>query len=246
MTNDRALSLLVYGPSKSGKSTLFLTSPGPRLFLDVESAARFLPTKKVYWNPLHDPPPQDDGTWETAIVTVNSLDAAKKALDVLKSGKHPFKSVALDSISELQAKAQESIVGRVQMKMQDWGRLLNEISFFGRDLRDLTTHHSNPLEIVYITATERVDHYEGAPDRHKPYLQGQAGSQLPYWFDVTGYLYPVSLKNAEGKLIKARNLLVSSNPNFEAGNRIPTLAEVEAIPNPNFTELLDTIFGAGA
>ena len=50
--SDRALSVLVYGDSKSGKTTLAMTAPEPRLLLDVEAASRFVQAKKVHWNPL--------------------------------------------------------------------------------------------------------------------------------------------------------------------------------------------------
>ena len=40
--SDRALTVLVHGPSKAGKTTFANTAPYPRLLLDVESASRFL------------------------------------------------------------------------------------------------------------------------------------------------------------------------------------------------------------
>lgn len=242
--SDRALSLLVYGGSKSGKSTLFLSSPAPRLLLDAESAARFLQTRKIHWNPMDgSAPPSHDGTWDTCVVEIDSYDVGVKALEWLKRGQHPFKSVCLDSISEFQVKAQEGVAGRSKLRVQDWGELFNKVAFFGRDMRDLTTHRSNPLEIVYITATERISYSEDAPEQHRPYLQGQVGSQVPFWYDVCGYMYTTQSKNSEGKMVRTRNLLIGDAPNFEAGNRIPTLNDVDAIPNPNLTELLDAVFG---
>lgn len=241
MTTDKALSLLVYGPPKSGKTTLAMTGPAPRLLLDVEKAARFLKTKKVYWNPMDgSAPPKHDGTWDTCVVTVHDFQTATKAFDWLRSGKHEFNTVILDSISELQVKAQEDVNGRSKMQTQHWGELLSKISFFGRDLRDLSTHPIRPVECVIITATERIDKDDkGNVVVHRPFLQGGAASQIPYWFDVCGYYY-ITKSRENGEMVETRNLLISNHPQYIAGNRVPGLPEV--LYNPNIKKVIDKIF----
>lgn len=235
--SDRALSMLVYSESKVGKTTLAMTTPAPRLLLDVESASRFVKSKKVYWNPMDgSAPPKYDGTWETCVVNVHSFDVALKAFEWLKAGKHPFSSVLLDSISELQVKALEEISGRGKMQTQHWGELLNKVSFYGRDLRDLTTNPVKPIEAVVIIATNIVK-----DNKHQPYLQGQIASQVPFWYDVCGYYYLNQEQDAEGNMVQSRNLLIDKHPEYEAGNRVPGLPSV--IANPNISELLDAIFG---
>lgn len=234
MTVDRALSVLVHGHSKVGKTTFANTAPYPRLLLDVEAASRFLQCEKVYWDPMTDAPPAADGTWDTCIVRVTDFTTALKAYEWLKSGKHPFRSVILDSISELQVKAQELVAGRNQMKTQDWGSLLAKMAFFSRDLRDLTVQ-KNPLEAVVITAMSRE--VEGVL---KPYLQGQIASQVPYWFDVTSYLFLDQAQDENGNWHVVRKLLTDKNPQFEAGNRVPGLPII--IENPTIVGMLDTVF----
>lgn len=236
MSEDRAASFLVHGPTKVGKSTFSNTGPSPVLFLDVEKAARFLKGRKKRWNPLTDAPPAADGSWDICVVNVDSWEKAIKAYEWLKSGKHPFKSVVLDSISELQAKAQEFIVGRNQMKTQDWGTLLSKMAFFCRDLRDLTTMENGTIEAVVITAMSRE--VEGV---FKPYLQGQIAAQVSYWFDVTGYLYVEQVPDENGVVHEVRKLLTGKHPQFESGNRIPDLPYI--IDNPNITTILDNVFG---
>jgi len=232
--SDRSLSVLTHGHSKVGKTTFANTAPYPRLLLDVEAASRFLQCKKVYWDPTADAPPVADGSWETCVVRVTDFNAALKAYEWLKSGRHPFKSVILDSISELQAKAQELVAGRNQMKTQDWGALLSKMAFFCRDLRDLTTG-ANPLEAVIITAMSRE--VDGVL---KPYLQGQIASQIPYWFDVTSYIFIDQIQNEAGEWVTVRKLLTDKNPQFEAGNRVPGLPII--IDNPSVVGLLDLAF----
>lgn len=238
--SDRALSVLVHGHSGAGKSTLGISAPTPQLFLDVEAGARFLPTRKVRWNPAAgEEPPVADGTWDTAVVTVGTFQDAIKAYEWLKSGKHPFRSVILDSISELQAKAQEEVAGRNQMKTQDWGQLLSKIAFFCRDLRDLTTHPVKPLEAVVVTAMSRTT--DGVT---KPYLQGQVASQVPYWFDISSYLFVDQVANETGEVVNVRKLLTTTHPEYEAKSRVPNLPGI--IDNPNVSVMLDNIFGPEA
>ena len=69
---NRSLSMLIYGPSKAGKTTLAVTAPYPRLYLDVESAARFLPIIPKLWDPVREEPPVADGTWDTCVVSVRA------------------------------------------------------------------------------------------------------------------------------------------------------------------------------
>src|SRR5688572_5136732 len=74
LVSDRALSVLVHGHSKVGKTTFAATAPYPRLLLDVEAASRFLPVVKTVWDPSQGPPPAADGTWDTCIVYVRDYN----------------------------------------------------------------------------------------------------------------------------------------------------------------------------
>lgn len=237
--SDRSLSFLIHGGAGSGKTTFATTGPKPLLLLDVEMASRFVKAeiKKIKWNPLTDAPPVDDGTWDICVVTVDEYTKAEKAYEWLKSRNHPFKTVVVDSISELQAKAIENIKGRQQLQTQDWGKLLSRIAFFCRDLRDLTGDDENIIEAVVITAMSKQD-----GDMLKPYLQGQVSAQIPYWLDITGYLYVIQEANTvTGELTDVRNLLVGRHANFEAKSRVPGLPNV--IQAPNISVMLDNIFG---
>jgi hypothetical protein len=235
--SDRALSILVHGLAGAGKTTFASTAPKPLLLLDVEMAARFIRGRKIKWNPLTEAPPVHDGTWDICVVSVDVFDKAQKAYEYLKSGRHPFKSVVVDSISELQSKAVEKIKGRQQLQTQDWGKLLSSMSFFCRDLRDLTGDDDQIIEAVIITAMSRD--YDGII---KPYLQGQIASQVPYWMDITGYLYVQQVADpATGEIKDTRNLLVGNHPNYEAKSRVPGLPTV--IESPNVEIMLNNIFG---
>ncbi len=238
--SDRALSILVHGASKVGKTSFAATAPYPRLLLDVESASRFLHVQRKIWNPNEGPPPEADGTWDTCIVYVREYEDVLRVYQWLQVGQHQFKSLILDSISELQVRLREKLAGRGQMQMQQWGELLTNLAGMMRDFRDLTMHPVNPLEAVVLTAmtTQRDGMY-------KPYLQGQLATVIPYFFDVTGYLYvdQVRPEDPTAEPYEVRRLLTRKHELFEAGERVQGRLPA-VVDHPNIETMLDTIFGA--
>ncbi len=236
--SDRALSFLIHGPSKVGKSTLAVTAPYPRLYLDVESASRFLPIHGKEWNPLLDPPPFPDGTWDTCVVYVRDYDTVLKVYEWLQVGNHQFKSLIIDSISELQIRLQDKVAGRGQMQMQQWGEMLRSLSGLLRDIRDLTMHPTNPLEAIVLTSM--THHKDG---KWRPYLQGQVAATAPYLFDVVGYLYvdQVPSENPELPPTEQRFLMTASHPEYESGERVG--GKIDGyLRNPNIEEMLNAVF----
>ena len=104
----RTLSMLIHVPRKAGKSTLAATAPGPRLLLDAEHGHKFLDLKIRYWDP-HQDPPELDGSWDTCVVVVRNYDDVLQVYRWLPSGRHPFKSLIMDSITEIQAKCVDEL-----------------------------------------------------------------------------------------------------------------------------------------
>lgn len=234
---DRALSLLVHASSKTGKSTLSTTTPAPRVYCDVESAARFLEAegriKAIKWDP-DNPPPVYDGTWDTAVVATRDFDTVAKVYKWLNGGDHPFKSLIIDSISELQFRVVDNLTGRRQPTMQQWGSVYRDVGGFVRDIRDLTMHPVRPLEAVVIVAmTRQID------NRYVPWCQGQLQAVLPFLLDATTYLF-VDTDPETGEPV--RKLLTQPTPDFEAGNRIGNKWPV-VIENPNIEQMITDVFG---
>lgn len=240
----RSLSLLVHGLSKTGKTWLGDTAPAPRCVLDAEGGNRFTASRKVYWDPTQSAPPAADGTWDTCVVLVRDFQTIQQAYQWFAAGQHPFRSVIVDSISEVQQRCVDSLVGTDPMKMQNWGDLLRQMSDLVRKLRDLTIHPSNPLEaIVIIAMTRKVD-----GERYVPYVQGQLATTLPYYIDVTGYFF-----TEQGPDGLVRRLLVAPHPQFEAGDRTGRLGDLDElgrptgiVTHPNVELMLEQIYGTRA
>ena len=233
--SKRGISILIHGPAKVGKSTLADTSPAPRLFLDVESGGSdFTLSKKTYWDPKKDKPPVPDGTWDTAVVYVRDYEDINRAYEWLNSGKHPFRSVILDSISESQVRATDKITGGGEMDLKKWGVLLREVGGSARKFRDLVTHPVKPLEAVVIVA---MTHQRNGTGNWTPFVQGQLRVSLPYLYDLLAYLgEPV--RNPDGSM--SRRLLTGPAPGYDAGGRFDSWLP-HVIDNPNITDMLQRI-----
>lgn len=243
--------MLIHGPSKAGKSLLAASTPAPRLYLDVEMAARFLPLRAVVWDPRM-PPPTPSPEWDTAVVPVRTWADAVAAVKWLTSGKHSFISASLDSVSELQQRYLESIAGRGSVQVQQWGSALREVAGMIRDLRDLTQHPTNPLQAVVVTAMTKV----AADGRYVPHLQGQLRDSVPYFMDITAFIDNVPGPNG----VEERRLYTRKTPKYLAGERVggrippiltlpdvsgSTLEEV-ASKNITFQALIATVYAGTA
>lgn len=240
---NASLSIIIHGNSKAGKSYLSATAPGPRLLLDAEHGHKFLPIKIKYWNPATEEPPVPDGTWDTAVVVVRDYDTVLQVYRWLQSGQHPFRSLIMDSISEIQTQCLEKLAGRDQVKMQQWGELLRHMTGLMRDLRDLTMHPTNPLTAVVITAM--TVHKDGM---WRPYLQGQSATSAPYFFDVCGYLSVEEFPHPDPTQppYAVRRLYITPNSQFVAGERVGgRLGDIVEQSDLNIESMINKIYGIG-
>lgn len=243
------LSILVHAAAKVGKSTLGSTAPPPVLVLDAEGGWRFIEEagfrsgvklRKREWDPLREPPPRHDGTWDACVVTVRQWQTLTQAYNWLVQAPHDFASLIFDSITEAQRRLKANLRGMEQMRIQDWGDLLVHMDRLIRDMRDLVLMPDTSLRLVMFIAETRQD---GKTGKWVPYLQGQIGISLPYWVDVVGYLYPDHVLNADGQQgAKVMKLLVAQHPQFEAGERVQgRLGDV--VEGPHIGKMLESVFG---
>lgn len=191
---DQSLVTLLYGGPSANIVSIAGTAPGPVLILDAEGTSRLIRNrKKIIWNPLLEPVPVV-GDWEICVVYCRDWQTYKAAEDYLVAGQHPFRSVVLSSLTELQYRCRKKIMSTdPRMTEQKWGVLLDDMSDSMRILRDTTTYQGNSTQVVIITAGAEKD------DKGKlqPLVQGSLGKYLPYIVDVVGYVW--SENAASGK-----------------------------------------------
>ncbi len=231
------LAAVIHGESGTGKSYFAGTTPAPRLVLDAEGGSRFvranLPMKT--WNPLTEPVPRHDGSWNSVLVAVQDWDTLVAAYKVLASGEHDFRSVVLDSLTEAQKRLIDNVTGVEQATMQDWGMILRYLEDLVRKFRDLTFHPEHPIEAVVMTCLSHLR------DGHvRPFLKGQLEISLPSFTDIVGYTYTDN-DPATGQM-QYRMLLAPAN-SIVAKDR-PGLITQEigpAVVDANFTQWLELV-----
>ena len=255
----RSMSFVIHADTKVGKSTLANTAPAPRLLIDAEAAYRYLPGKKIFWDPLQEPMPilgqgrtdPQVGTpvyswdWETCVVIVHTYSHMKQAAELLRYYAHPFVSVNIDSISEIQTRLKDQITNFTgQMDRDKWGQLLNDMTLLVRGLRDLTEHPNTPLQSLCLTAMTDL-----RGGKWRPFLEGALKTRMPYWLDVLGYMYVADLPNPDPTQMPQtmRVLAVEPGPTYEAGNRIQETEFSHKLPaligNPTIPDMITAVFG---
>lgn len=255
-----SISVILHGDSKAGKSTAAYTLPAPRLLIDAEKAHRWLPGQKVFWDPITEAPPvpgqgrisESDPTvyaveWETCVVIVRNWATFERAYQWLNAGNHPFVSVIIDSITEIQVKIKEQLTnGDLEQKLayEGWNSVMVRTEGLSRDFRDLTEHPTHPVSVAITAMTEFKD------GKWRPSVQGQSAKKLPYFFDVIGYVYRERVVDPYDPTVPARTahrVLTGFDPNIIAGERVNgILPDDKKLPpiieSINFTTILRDAF----
>lgn len=185
----RRISLLVHGWWGAGKSWLAASAPGPRLYLDTEGGVYDTPGDKIVWDPK-TPVPKGLDKNSTVVVDVTSWEDLEDARAVLRSGDHPFESVIIDSLHELQDQLKRAVAEpgeqynpNATFEQRAWGRLLNNMALFLRELRDYTRPAAvRKLNVILVAGSDD----EIVPA--KPMLEGRARKIITGFYDVVGYL----------------------------------------------------------
>lgn len=231
--------MLVHGDSGVGKSWLGASAPGPRLVLDGEGRGLYYPTDKVWWDPRNPLPTEHaDGTPintnTSVIVDVREFGDWERAYQWLASGQHYFRSVILDSLTELQQRCIDSIAGTGQMQTQQWGDLLREMDSLVRKMRDLRTNPIRPIDALVVIAASQDKN-----GKQRAMLQGQMSVKVPFHFDVVGYL---SLQ-LDGAGNEYRSMLIKPIGLYEAKDNTDILGRAygHSIVNPNVSEMLSVL-----
>lgn len=216
--------VLVFGSAGSGK-TRFLGSANdderssPMLFLDYEGGTMSLVGSKV------------------DIVRINGWDDYSEVYQFLTQSAHKYKSVAMDSISEVHVFSLLSrLVGPRRgtatdlLTQQDYGVALLQMRRLLREFRDLPLH-------VFASALSKddVDVREGTVK--KPALGGALADEVPGIYDVVSYLGSVV---DEGETHRA--LVLQNAPKIRVKTRLPVDREIpDFIIDPTVTKLFDVL-----
>ena len=208
--DSTCISILIHGDPKIGKTFLGSTTKRPVLFLDVEAGGvRFVPGRKVFWTDLNSAPPVYNEDWDICVVPISSFQDFENAKAWIVSGHLEFKSIVIDSLTELQAKTKLTFSQTGTMRIQDWGALLFMLEKAIEEIRDAGLQFG--LEtVVFIAGSDTRD------NQRTPMLQGQIARRIAYKIDVCGYLSVVEDENG----VPRRLLQVVPTRDTIAGNRL--------------------------
>lgn len=237
----RSLSVLVHGLSKVGKSTLASTCPKPMLYIDVEGGSRFLNIRKIPWQPAIEAPPVcgPESTWDTAVITVRTYAEVSLAYRWLNSGQHCFRSVAIDSATELQQRLIDEVGDRKPMEFKEWGVVFRDFTGLLRDFHQLTEHPTAPMEAVVFVAGSK----EAKDGRLKPFAQGQGATTIPYIPDVLACMEVLTYTDpTTGEIQKIHRMTTGPHRGYETGERVGGRIP-PVIDSPTVPMLLDYVFG---
>lgn len=227
-----SFTFLIHGDAGVGKSRLAASGDPPELIIDLEGRSRFLPQKKVYWDPQTEEPPtleqmQEAGATHCIVLTTR-FSVLELAYRWLQTPKHPFKTVAVDSLSFAQKRFIDDLAGTSALQQQDWGEVLRTLENLVRDFCDLPLQQNNAVETVVFTVGSR-----SIENKTIPLLQGALKDTAAYMYDAVGYLYVAP--DQQGKL--SRNLLVQPSAGIVAKDNTDRLGG-PVIPNPTLSELV--------
>lgn len=236
----KRLTMFIHGESGAGKSWLANTAPGPRLLLDAEGRAEYLkadpatrtPQKIVEWDPRTAIPAESADPSVLTVVNVQEFADITLPYQWLAKGAHPFNSVIIDSLTEVQQRLIDKVASTSQMQHNQWGEVLRELESYIRRFRDLRKNKVRPLAAVIV-----VSGSQDKDGKQRPMLQGQISTKAPYHFDVVGYLG----KRLTPEGDRQRYLLIDGFVDgFVAKDNTDDLVHHygDTIINPNITEML--------
>lgn len=207
------VKLLVYGHAGAGKTTLIKTLPSP-VVLSAEGGLLSIQDAKLPY------------------IEINSMDSLNEAYQWLLNDKEAqkFKSVALDSISEIA----EVVLNYEKKNTKDpraaYGAMQEQMSDIIRSFRDLPMH-------VFFTAKLEKATDEMGRILYAPSMPGnKTGQQLPYFFDEVLALRVE--RDADG--VTQRALMCDSDGLWTAKDRSGKLDAWEA---PDIGEIIAKIGG---
>lgn len=203
------LNLMVYGGSGVGK-TLFtgtaatIEEMSPMLFIDAEDGEltlSALPDAKI------------------DIVSLTEWKKLQQVYNDLHAGKHPYKTVAIDSGTEVQQLAMNDVLGTtgrvldvgITPEFKDWYKNTEQMRRMVRAFRDL------PMNTV-ITALEMESEDPRTHRKMKrPAFSNKLSAQIPAFFDAVFYMY---VKEVKGDVPNERKILTDKTDAAVAKCRI--------------------------
>lgn len=228
-------NMLVYGDAGVGKTVLAgsaieVPEMRPVIHLDIEGGTLSLRNRYP----------------EVDKVRIDSWEDLVRVYKELKSNPTSYRTVILDSLTELQQFGMEEIMFRAVTKAEEegddrdpdlpgigeHGKSNERMKKIIRRFRDL------PLNTIF-TALERVDVDRKNRKFIKPLLSPKLADQVAGWLDIVTYMY---IKEVDGE--QSRVLLTSNTDEVTAKDRTDKLPQT--VLDPTMTKIYDLTMREGS
>lgn len=211
-----SFNMMIYGKSGTGKTRLAGSSAAvpemtPVLFIDIEGGTFSI--RDVYPD-VH-------------VVRVTSFDELQKIYDFLYTGKHEYKTIVIDSLTETQKFSMVDIMKGLVKKepdrdpdipsVREWGKNIEQIRRFVRAFRDL------PINVIFTALSKEDKNPKTGVVEKKPYLSGKLADEVAAFVDIVTYYYvkPVDGENKRLLLSAATEDVVAK----DRSDRLPLVIE---------------------
>lgn len=223
------LNMIIYGNPGVGKTVLAGSADDvpelrPVLFIDVEGGT--LSLRHLY--------PQVE------VVRVTDWADMQVVYDALWRGETSYRTVVLDSITEMQKFSMNTIMKKLIRDdpdrdpdvpgMREWGKNIEQVRRLVRGFRDLEMH-------TIITALPRDDRDQRTGVvQTKPSLSGKVANEVAGFVDMVGYMH---IRTVEEQLM--RLIQFQGTETKTAKDRSDTLPSV--IVNPTMADIFAYVYG---
>lgn len=162
---DHFLKVLIYGASKSGKTTFAGTAKNA-VFASAEGGLLSIADKHPNY------------------AKIETLRDLNDFYLFLRGGKHEYKTVIIDSLTEINDIIKAGIEKKTghPMEQRDWGEHTEAIMKLLRDFRGL------PMNVIFI-ATEKYISDEDKIKKIVPMIDGKAATKIAQFMDVVAYIH---------------------------------------------------------
>lgn len=239
------LKMMMHGEPGVGKTTMLATAnlhklTAPILIVNVEGG--MLSITDVQAIGLNEPPD---------VIDLEDFDRLEDIFWYLAKGDHPYKSVGIDSLSELQVVNLEGIVRKLvgsssksgakrdsldDVWQDDYGTSTQQLRRLIRRFRDLPMH-------VFFTCHSSTTFDKDKNETVHPMLTPKLRTSVQGYLDVVSYMFMSTETDDEGAEISVRKLLCRPYGKWVAKDRSPGERLGLVIEEPSIPKIMDLLTG---